>query len=544
MVNGLNGEVYLTSNSSYTPYASCTDAGNYLARITPAGKLELIAKNICGKIQGVVPMADGSMYLACATGLHRRSSSGVLTKLNAIAGDGLAMGPDGYLYMSQTRSHTIYKVSVDGNATVYLDSSKISYPSRLAFTPTGELLVACDYYGDVLRKFKAGGGSYEDMFVSTGTISSTIFGILVDPDGGLTLSTAGGFYRYGPDGRGERLTYSRSMWISKTPVDIAQKISKLDGAIRKGTDWLLASGNASSTENITLAQLLIGLGSARGYYDGQPIANTIQVKMEAIGTLLRSRQNADGGWGTRVNQASDSMVTAQVGVALDYLNPVAGDPVIRKAVQWLLSRQRADGTWISENGLMSTPLAATTWVIIWLPIALDRLGGIDTDLSVITPANVELSNPTLVPTSTQVMANGETSYLWKLPSVKNAGQDIGFDLNLRDMVPGENRSVATDAHLLFNNTFTQQPVTAPIEIPKVAASAFLDLTLSTDKPLYGANEPVNLDALVTNTGVTASSGLVDLAIYAADGTPVADPVKRRSSDGVRSCLLPFPLFLI
>lgn len=511
MAKGFNGEVYVSSFQGV----------GWLSRILPDGKVENVGRDLCGHIYGIVPMPDGSMYLACDAslswaGLYRRSASGVLTKLNSMRGMGLAMGPDGYLYMAS--DNTIYKISTDGQATAYLSGGLLYRPGALAFTPAGELLIA-NNQGQQLLKYRAD-GTYEGL--ASPRYGKT-WAFLVDQDGSFIIPNNYGFYRYRPDGRGERLTYSYSVWISPdTPADVTQKIAALDGAIRKGTDWLLVDNNVTLSSNLALAQRLIGLGSAKKYFKGQPLEATLQTKMLEVDALLRSRQRSDGGWGRSTSNTSDSMVTAQVGLALDYLNPPATDPALRKAVQLLLSRQKADGTWISENGIMSTPLAATTWVIIWLPTILDRLGGIDTDLSLSVPDNVAMDNFSLAPTSTQNSPDGKTSYLWKLPSVKNAGQDIAFDLTLRDMVPGEKRPVASEAKLTFNNTFTQQPVIAPIDIPKVAASSYLDLQLATDKAQYGANELVNLASLVTNAGAAANAGAVGLAIYAADGTLVLD----------------------
>jgi len=132
----------------------------------------------------------------------------------------------------------------------------------------------------------------------------------------------------------------------------------MDASISKGVNWLLQDANTDSNNNLSLAQRLIGLGAARTYYEGQPVADTLQAKMNTVATLLRSRVRADGGWGWFTGSGSDSMVTAQVGVALDYLNPSPADPIVQNAVKWLLSRQQADGTWFSENGILGTHLAA------------------------------------------------------------------------------------------------------------------------------------------------------------------------------------------
>jgi hypothetical protein len=209
------------------------------------------------------------------------------------------------------------------------------------------------------------------------------------------------------------------------------------------------------------------------------------------------------------------------GVGLDYLNPSPQSPEVRNAVNLLLSRQRADGTWISEGGVASPPLLTTTWVEIWLPTMLARLGGIDTDLSVTFPTNVTMTNPDKAPTSSTVNQDGGRTFVWKFVGVTADGQDINYDLTLADLDVNEVRAVSSDAHLTFKNTFTGGNVDAPIDIPRVAASAFLDLGVTTDKTAYGANTAVNITGQVTNTDGGLLGGAVKFEIFAPDGILVA-----------------------
>lgn len=511
------GELYLASYSS---------GQTVLSRVHPDGQFNLVGPVPVAHIYGIAPLIDGSAYLAVGggnpnynnQGLFHRSASGVTTLLNPTPGSGLAMGPDNYLYMSSVWENKIYRISTDGVATEFLSGGPLNGPGMLRFSPEGDLFIlnGGSRYFEWL-KYKSNGS-----FETVRTLPYQTRAYLQDAQGELIISPSG-ITRIGLDGRAQRMTTEDSVWYVSRNIDVPAAKAALEAPARKAVDWLLLDGNIDYANNLSIAHRLMGLGSALTIYQGQPLASTLLSKMQEMDALLRSRQKADGGWSVNTSTAmSDSMVTAQVGVAMDYLNPPGNDPAIRKAVQLLLSRQKADGTWISENGVMYTPLAATTWVIIWLPTALDRLGGIDTDLSLTAPANVSMDNFSLAPTSTQTNANGETSYLWKLPSVKDAGQDVAFDLTLRDMTPGEQRPVAKEAKLTFNNTFTQQPFTAPIDIPKVAASSYLNLQLATDKPQYGANAPVSLTALVTNAGAAPNAGSVGLAIFAADGTLVVD----------------------
>src|ERR1041385_6233734 len=189
--------------------------------------------------------------------------------------------------------------------------------------------------------------------------------------------------------------------------------------------------------------------------------------MTRLATRLRANQNADGGWGKVKGNVSDALVTAQTGIALDYLNPSASDPAIRKAVAWLLSQQKADGSWLSADGIMSTHVSTTTMVAIWLPMILDRLGAIDAQVSVTFPSNIEPAN--IIPPPTQSSTDGAGNVLasWSLTGVTDEGVDLGIDLTMLDLLPGEVRPAASDAHMTFNNSVNHTTVDQPIDIPDV-----------------------------------------------------------------------------
>jgi len=305
-------------------------------------------------------------------------------------------------------------------------------------------------------------------------------------------------------------------------VDLAELGSRLDTSIDRGTTWLSNLGLGATSDNRQLAHHLLGLGEAARHYAGTPREASLRAKMQSIGDLLKSRQRSDGGWGRYVGWGSDSYITATVGYALDYLDPSPSDPYIRKAVTWLLSRQQADGSWPSENGIFATRLGATNWVSIWLPVMLDRLGGIDTDLTVTFPPNVVMSAPSIAPTGTAAVPGGGTTFRWSLIGVTNEGRTVNFDLALANMAVGEVRPVSSDARLTFRNSFTNLQQDAPIGIPEVVGSAFLGLGVGTDQREYAAATPVLISAQVTNTGANLASGTVQLEVFAPDSNRIAN----------------------
>ena len=529
VVDGVGGPYHAVGDGSGNIYVSNYYSGNIFL-ISPNGASQTYTSGVSNPT-ALVPLADGSAYIASLGGLYKRNVDGSKSLVAQIAGSGLAMGPDGNLYMASYWANKIYKVTPLGEVTDYVVGGGLNSPWGVAFSAAGDLMVA-SYGGQSILRYHAD-LSYDVVVPWIGYAPRN----LQETASGWLASTDAGLFAFNREWHGERRTFTALGGVAVTPdgkvyvgdvvnnrvvrldavaSDTPTFFAKTDASISKGTAWLLDEGNAAGANNLMLAQRLIGLNAAKNYYQGQPIADTLQSKMQAVGAQLRALVNADGGWGWATGYGSDSLVTAQVGWALDSLNPSASDPIVQNAVKWLLSRQRADGTWYSEDGILSTPQATTTWVAIWLPVVLDRLGGVDTDLSISFPANVTMSNPDIAPASVTANSDGSSTALWHLIGVTSAGRQINYDLGLQNLIPNEVRPVSTDAHLTFKNSFTNGVVTTPLDIPRVTAKAFLGLGVSTDKASYEANSLVTINALVNNTGVGVAGGSVKLEVYAPD----------------------------
>ena len=509
------GNIYLTSNSAGT-----------LTQVKPDGTTKVL---LTGLIDARPPVfgSDGALYIPSNPGVYKYIlSSGQKTTVSTTGATNLALGPDGNIYAANYWHSKITKITPSGVASDYIVGGLLRNPHGIGFDQAGDLLVANTGASQIL-KYAAGN-------TTSPTVVANVYALSMDRVGTEMFVASGwnGVIRYdsawrqlgiensgnyswslakAPDGRIMVGDYLSNFRVALgTPI----QLPTLGAAITKATDWLLVDGNITSSNNLDLAHRIIGLGSALRYFSGTAKAATIQSKMDQVAATLRGRQHGDGGWGWMSSYVvSDSMVTAQVGFALDYLHPSPKDPIVQNAIKLLLSRQQADGSWRSEHGILSTRLAATTWVAIWLPIALDRIGGIDTDLTVSMPANVSLSNPSLVPTTSMPNAIGGTDYVWTMQGVTSAGRDINFDLTLANMSLDENRPVAAESYLTFNNSFTQAQVKAPVAVPRVTASAFLNLGVTTDKTSYSANVPVNITAAVNNTSTGTLDGGVKLEIY-------------------------------
>lgn len=526
--SGINGTYYMTSDADNNVYVSNYNAGT-VSKVSPSGAFQTVMSGVPVP-QGVARASDGTLYVATTNGLFKSNPDGTSTKISTARGAGLTWGPDGNLYMANYWSNIIYQVTPQGSVTTYLSGGALRNPLGLAFSESGDLIVT-NFANSKILRYKAD-KSYETVVEWTTGQPRNV----VRYGNGWLVGTSSGLFRYNSNWEGERLLFTATQglvvtpdgrlligdgewWIynvNKAEIDKATQLANLDASIIKGVNWLLADTTYNASSNLDLAHRLIGFGSAKEYFAGTDKEATIQAKMDQTASILRSRQRTDGGWGKFSTSGSDSMVTAQVGVALDYMNPSAKDVIVQNAIKYLLSRQQADGSWYSENGILGTHLAATTWVAIWLPIALDRIGGIDTDLSVTIPANVTLANPSIAPTSTQAGENGSTTYVWSLQGVTSEGRDIAFDATLANMGVNEVRPVALDAHLSFTNTFTEGKVTAPIAVPSITGSAYMGLDVGTDKPQYGPNEEVTVSSLVSNLSDAVNGGSVQVDIYAAD----------------------------
>jgi hypothetical protein len=490
--------------------------------------------------RGLIEAKDGGVLVTTGDGLFRLTAGNKKTKLNSITDLGnLAYGPDGALYSVGWNSNAVIRMDSTYAGSVFVQDNALNNPTRIAFAPSGDMLVTSNGARAV---FLVKADKTIQRVLEPYAFEGTPIGIARYRDGWL-LGTTTAIYRVGDDWTVNYAVTARAddfattpngrTWFASyfdpgikefesTPVDVRSKLASYAQAIGKATDWMLAQDPSSSANTVVLAHQLLGLGEADRFYAGDPSRKSaIETKMKSIAGVLKARQRSDGSWGANPGYAGDSFVTAHVGYALDYLNPSPDDPDVRKAIQWLLSRQQSDGSWYSENGIFSTHLAATSWVSIWLPVMLDRLGGIDTDLTVTFPANVKMSNPDLAPASTTVNTDGTTTVAWKLIGITSVGRTINYDLALADMTPDEVRPVSTDAHLTFKNSFTGGVVDAPIDVPRVKASAFLALGVTTDKVNYPADTPVAITGQITNTGGTLSSGRVKFDIYGPDNVPVA-----------------------
>lgn len=533
---------YLASDAQNNVYATHYFGGS-VVRIRADGTVENWLTGL-PSATGMAFAADGTLYVATLSGLFRRNADRTATRIVPLRGDAVIFGLDGNLWMTDSASAKVYRITPEGQYTEYLSGGLLNGPAGLAFGPTGDLFVANSVDRKILRVKPD-----KTVEVVVSGIGGAPRQLLRHVDGWL-VGTSIGLFRYDDAWQGGRLTLGESGGLTVTPdggiltsddggnvsrvvtgsIDVAAKLPPLDASIAKGVAWLMNDANIDNSSNLNVAHRLIGLAAARKHYPGgTPSATAMQATMEAAGALLKSRQRADGGWGLFTTSASDSMVTAQVFVALDALNPSAAASEVRKTIEWMLSRQRPDGSWMSENGILSQREGPTTWAAISMRIMLDRLGAIDSGLTVAFPPNVQMSNSLPAANTVQSLPSGETIYNWSFTGVTAAGRTIDFDLALGDMQPGENRAVSSEAYLSFRNTFTAETQKAAIAVPSIRGDAQLDLRLKTDQPAYPANAAAQLASTLTNRNPTAINGTLTVSVVDSSGALVAEALRSAQS---------------
>jgi len=488
---------------------------------------------------GGLAWVKGKLVVATSSGLYQLLPDGTSQKLSSAVVGYLAANPDGTrLFGFIFGDQTIYEIDTTTWArSVWTSGGPLNNPTR-SYVDSDNNIYIPNYYGNNILKYSA------DKTYSV--IVPVMYGhpeALTRIDGYWYVSSSNGIFKFNDNWEGQRLVtadqngmvfklndgmlyisrYNNSaVRIKATTTDIAASMTKYLAAIDKGTTWLMNDSTSGSGDALQVTQHLIGLGEARKFYLTRDTAraDAIATKMATVATYLRSKVNTDGGWGRYWETTSDPLATAQVGYALDYTDPSPSDPLIRNAVTLLLNKQQTDGSWKTTG--VSTNMAATTWVAIWLPVMLDRLGGIDTDLTIQSPANVTPSAFNPAPTTSTPQADGSVLNKWTMTGVTSAGRTVEFDLAFANLLPNEQRAAASAAFLSFKNSFTGEVVDSSIDIPKIAATAQLDLNASTDKAIYGSNTPVLISSSVVNGGAAANSGNVQMQIYAPDGTLIGD----------------------
>ncbi len=527
--------------------------GQLYARDMTTGVNRLVAANLGAPPIGLAITADGAAYVTAPNLVTRIAADGTRTVIQWPGIQSLwdiALGPDGALYVSDV--NRIWRIAPDHQVTTYATSGLINRPLGLTFDPAGNLFLANYNAWNILKVTptgqvtvfadglpfqptwlkRAGDGFLYAMTQRYNNAASLGAGVFrIDTQGyieRITMFDSANQYGYNAlaiiDGEvytnhGANHHLYRLRVIPQETSQIPAMRAALVGAAR----WALARHTDNAPGNDIQAMRLTILAEARTVITDPALLASVDTAINTIATLLRSRQAANGGWPYAVGRVnSDPYATAAVGLALEYTNPSADDPAIRNSISYLLNSQLADGSWAFQDGVFTTKLGPASFVMAYMPKALERLGGIDAGLKLTLPASAQLSAPVPAPTAQSTAADGSKSYEWSLLGVTSAGRNVTFDLTLADLGYGEERAVANSAQLEFANSFSGETLRTDLEIPSVRAVSELGLAVSTALSSYPANTDVPITSVVSNVGPVAAAGTVHLVIRAADGTAVAD----------------------
>ncbi|MDM8564027.1 hypothetical protein QUF74_00065 [Candidatus Halobeggiatoa sp. HSG11] len=307
------------------------------------------------------------------------------------------IGPDNNLYLSDQKYHRILTVSLNGIIISSKNGSGLSKPTGLTFDSKGNLYIA-NYSGYNILKLDTEGtvttfadglpfppmwldaNSKDELFVSAKNFSyegHTPYGIYRINQNGIAQRILSGQKIFGivqANGKtwAANATTDKLNEINPIPLDM-QLLPKFEKDVKAAVGYFMKNYRDNSSDKTVHALRLMALGEARLALTDNTVLAKIDRAIYAEEQWLRKRQNDNGGWGRYNNQASDALVTSMVGLGLEYSNPMKDDLMVRKAVMYLLETQANNGSWKNRNNGLSTRLAATSFVMAYLPKALERL---------------------------------------------------------------------------------------------------------------------------------------------------------------------------
>ncbi len=157
--------------------------------------------------------------------------------------------------------------------------------------------------------------------------------------------------------------------FSPSELPKASPKERIEASFRKGKEWLLANQPKTTEDKIFHLRGLV-------YADAEA------QEIDSARDLLVREQTPDGSWAQLPDLAGDAYATGSALVALKISGLPADHPAFRKAVKFLVSTQKEDGSWLVttrsrpiqvlfDNGDPGGPsqfisFAATNWAVLGL----------------------------------------------------------------------------------------------------------------------------------------------------------------------------------
>ncbi len=152
-----------------------------------------------------------------------------------------------------------------------------------------------------------------------------------------------------------------SMWMVRGLNAVAPEDAEIQASVERALDFISQQLSGVSTEWIAWRALTFPMAREEG--------------SDWVKRLLE-RRNSDGGWGWKQDSPSDAYST---GVALYALAKLDADSaVLKKAADYLLDKQLADGSWETKSGLISKRNKDSLdyiyryWATAWATIGLSE----------------------------------------------------------------------------------------------------------------------------------------------------------------------------
>ena len=296
------------------------------------------------------------------------------------------------------------------------------------------------------------------------------------------------------------LSASRYLSDAQTlPLTIAQQeiANKWQSLIPNIAEYFLASYQNVNDGNLINALRLVGLSELRTHVQDTALLERIEIAQQYLNTELRKKQMITGGWDHKSNGKTDPMISAWVGIALNYLQPALTDAAVLKNITYLLDSQSANGTWNTPSLLFKdTDFGATSLVMSYLPVALEHLGNPDLRVSDI----ILTEQDTLPHTLTATVSNRGLGDVTTPITVEfyNDKEELLGSSNLDDLGSAVNQTVSIN-----------------VDEESLTKDVFVRLTVGKDveECLIGNNE---VKAAIVKTRVTDLFGNFDTQLFSVN----------------------------
>ncbi|HSW12371.1 MAG TPA: carboxypeptidase regulatory-like domain-containing protein [Solimonas sp.] len=422
----------------------------------------------------------------------------------------VAMGADpaGNIYLADAT--TIRRVRPDGVTEIVFTTAAgldgMTMYGGLPVDPQGKLYVA-NGRNQVLRVVPNGGA--EVLATLTGSVRSMV----IDSRNQVIAAQSNGqIYRIGDDGQAVRINVPGVTSVYAITIDGLDNL------------YIFRAGNtAVKVSPVTGAVSLVPTADARFEYEGMPVAG------DCADNLLLAPFH----WPEMGQESTEEHTLIQIpargGLPAKIFDGFSVNPRLDD-LDFIVYDRYGQGLlmWTDNFNRISR-----------MPISC---GAISTDLHLVTQPGQTASGFSLAPSSVTPGDDGSAEYVWSLKDVTALGQAVQFDTVLPGMKLGEERAVAREAYLLFNNSFTGGTVKLPLKLPTVRTGGMVSLSVATDRASYPANTDVVIDLGVNNPNASAVQGRLRLDLFDPQGAPLATLMDEEQSLDAGSLAVLHPPF--